>query len=757
MWRIGSAFLCGHCCIHLLPSLPPPWPGVVLPAVVLLIAAALRSLLLAIAVCGMGWAWAHAYAHINEDLPQALEGRDLLVVGHIASIVDTRDTDPQFEFAVKSSAVGVPPKLKLTWYDATLQPRPGELWQFVVRLKRRNGFANPGGFDYEAHLFRARIGATGYIRADERNRRIAAGNWRHGVLRVRAWLAERIALAAGNSRMLGVLQGLAVGETRAMSPQQWRVFAATGTTHLLAISGLHISMIAALAAALGGLIVRWPGAQRLRITAIHGQTIAGMSAAVGYSLLAGMSVPTQRTLVMLCIYFAARWSRRAMSVGNALGLSLLGVLLVDPFAPLSVGAWLSFGAVAVIIVATSGRLRAAGALVNFARVQWSVTVGLLPILVIAFGGVSLISPVANAIAVPLFTLVLVPLVLTGTAVAALSSEIGGWLLTFASQLLSWCWPLMQWLSEQPVAMGYLPRSPILVYALLAVGAMLLVLPGVAPLRVAALALCVPAMSFRPPTPAQGAFELTMLDVGQGLAVVVATHSHTLVYDTGPGFRTGRDTGELVVLPFLRSRGVRAIDRLIVSHGDFDHDGGMDSLLAGMTTRSVLAGPSVRQNAANLERCTQGQSWIWDGVTFEIVHPGPLSSAGKDNDSSCVLRVSAAGGSALLTGDIEALAEEEIVARELRPVDVVTIPHHGSRSSSTAAFIAAVQPTLALVSAGYGNRWQFPKRDVVERWRMAGADIASTIDSGAIAVTLEPHRPISVRHFRREHRRYWSAR
>jgi competence protein ComEC len=757
MLRIGIAFLTGVCCVHALSSLPAWWICLGALAIGLSVARLVRSVLLAALLLGFGWAWSHAQLRLADDLPAELEGRDVLVRGRIASIPDSRDLDPQFELDVeRGDDPRVPSRLRLTWYDADLRLRAGEQWQLVVRLKRRSGFANPGGFDYEAYLFREGIGATGYVRSDERNAKLADPGAKEAVLRTRAWLAERIALAVGGSTMLGILTGLAVGDTQSMTPEQWRVFAATGTSHLMAISGLHISMVAALAALLGGAIVRWPGAQSARLTAIHGQALAGMSAALCYSLLAGMSVPTQRTLAMLCIYFVARVCRRTLSVGNALGLSLIGVLLIDPFAPLSVGAWLSFVAVGVIVLATAGRLRAANAVVNFARVQWSVTIGLLPILIIAFGSVSLIAPVANALAVPLFTLIIVPLTLAGTALATVSIEIGGWLLHASAQLLEWCWPVLRWLAEQPLALWYMPELPVTHLAMLALGALLLVLPGTLPLRFTAVALCLPAALFEPPTPERGGYELAMLDVGQGLAVVVRTHSHVLVYDTGPAFRTGRDAGELVVLPYLRSRGVHAIDGLVISHGDLDHAGGMKTLLAGMRTRSVLAGASV-DAPVGVERCAEGQRWQWDGVMFELLHPEPERPSGSDNDGSCVLKVTGAGGTALLTGDIEAQAEADIVARTGVAADIVTVAHHGSRSSSTPAFVSATQAKLALVSAGYRNRWNFPRPEIVHRWRDAGAEFLSTIDSGAIHIEVPPHRGISVRHFRRERHRYWSAR
>lgn len=767
MLRIGIAFLIGNCCLHVLPALPTVWPGALLLALVLVLALAvafakgaaifLRAYFFLVILLGFGWAWAHARLRLDSDLPPVLEGRDLIVTGRIASMLDVREADPQFEFDVEdASDARVPKRIRLAWYDSDVRPLAGERWRFVVRLKRRNGFANPGGFDYEGYLFRVGIAATGYVRQDDRNARLEAGDTSYLILRTRAWIGTRIAHATDNSPMLGILQGLAVGDTQAMTPDQWSVFAATGTSHLMAISGLHITMIAALAAYAGGCIVRWRRAQRLRLTAIHGQALAGIVAAVSYSLLAGMSVPTQRTLVMLCLFFALRWARREMSIGGALGIALLGVLIIDPFAPLAIGAWLSFGAVAIILLATIGRIGRERAHVNFVRVQLAVTIGMLPIVVIAFGAQSLISPFANAVAVPLFTLLLVPLVLFGSFLAAISIDVGGVVLGVATQVLEWSWPFFRWLAERPWSMWYFPELPLVHCILLVLAAGLLIAPSLWPTRVAAMLLCAPALMFEPETPLAGDYEVTILDVGQGLAIVVRTHSHVLVYDAGPAFRTGRDTGELVVVPYLRARGVRALDGLVVSHDDLDHRGGAGSIIRSLPTQTVIVGPSVQRAPAGSHRCVAGQRWVWDEVTFEILHPSAGSNAG-DNDTSCVVRISAQSGSTLLTGDIESDAELELVNRGLLPADVVVVAHHGSRSSSTEAFVQATRPRLAAVSAGYRNRWGFPQPAITERWQSAGAIVSSTIEAGAIQIEVTRRRGPTVRAYRQEHRTYWASR
>jgi competence protein ComEC len=773
MWSIGIAFLIGHCLIHRLSDLPTGWPWLPFGALVLLAAARLQSGAALALLVGIAWAWGHAAARLAGELPDTLEGVDVQVRGDVVSLprfIGTHepDTDVQFELAVASAhcvdagcegdRLRVPPRIALAWYDHEQLPAPGEAWQLTVRLKRRNGFANPGGFDYEGQLFRSGIGATGYVRADADNRRLAEPAARHTVVRLRGWIARRLQQALGPSPMLGIVQGLAVGDTHAIEAEQWRVFAATGTTHLLAISGLHISMVAALAAWLGGGIVRWRHAQALRLTAIHGQAFAGAAAALLYSLLAGWSVPTQRTLVMLAVYFLARCCRRHGSTADALGIALVAVLLLDPFAPLAVGAWLSFGAVTIIALALHGRIQRAAPVASFARMQLLMAVGLAPLLIVAFGSLSLIAPLANALAVPFFSFLIVPLVLLGAVIASVSLGAGSWWFAVVGWLLEQAWWVLQWLADQPLAVLYLPAPSLLVELALVCGAALWVVPGIWPLKLVALLLCLPAFITGPRAPRPGEFTVTVLDVGQGSAHVIQTHRHVVVYDTGPAFRSGRDTGELVLLPYLRSRGIRSIDLLVVSHDDLDHRGGVRSLLAGMPVRRVMVGPSVRTAPAQQwpilrQPCQRGLVWVWDAVNFDMQHPGSTTHE-RDNDSSCVLRVAAAGGSVLLTGDIERAGEAELLAAGLAPSDIVLVPHHGSRTSSSAEFVATVHARWAVVSAGYRNRWGMPKQDVVERWQATGAQLLITSEDGAIQFTVDAHGIGPPRRYRAGARRYW---
>jgi competence protein ComEC len=751
---IALAFLAGHCFVHVWPRLPAlHWTVLIVPAVIVALTSKQPSRYwVAAALCGVVWAWSHAAIRLAAELPTQLEGRDILLRGFIASLPDA-NADPQFLFQVVAGQPGVPSRVRLTWYRAPTRPQAGEQWQLMVRLKRRNGFANPGGFDYEGHLFREGIGATGYVRDDERNRRLQSVSLRYAVDGVRGWIGARIAASVGDEPMLGVLQGLAIGDAQGMSAQQWRVFSATGMTHLMAISGLHIGMIAMAAAWCGGFIVRCRRAQRLGWTAMHGQVIAGMSAALIYSVLAGLSVPTQRTLIMLCIYFLLRWQRRTLAFGQSLGLALILVLIIDPFAPLAVGAWLSFGAVVVLVLALSGRIGRDGVIGNFARVQLAVTIGLVPLLLASFGNLSLVSPLANAIAVPLFTLLVVPSVLIGTVAAAIHPAAGALVLKVFVALLNGSWPMFQWLADQSMSVWYAPQPSWPVFVALLCGVLLLILPAIWPLRVVGLLLCLPIVCYRVPTPPAGTFELTVLDVGQGSAAVVRTHSHVLLYDTGPAFQSGRSAADLAVLPFLRHAGVRQLDMLLISHGDQDHSGGMQAVLEGLPVRTLMLGPSVPASSRPRVRCERGQQWTWDGVSFEVLHPQPAAEQSR-NDSSCVVLIRGRDGTTLLTGDIEIDAERALLDGGVPRVDVVVAPHHGSGTSSSSLFVATTRPDVTIFSTGYRNRWGMPRADVVERWQKAGARTFDTSTSGAITATFAAGN-VQVREQRHTRRRYWT--
>jgi competence protein ComEC len=746
MWRIAAGALAGSCSfLTLVHGLAAPRLAGLVALLWLLALASRRPWLVAGAVAVTGTA-AHAHLALADRLDPGLEGQWLRVRGTVVSVPQGPLEVLRFRFEPDAEpARRLPKRLELTWYDAPAAVVAAERLELEVRLRRPRGFANPGGTDNEARMLRERIGASGYVRTGRSLGRGTDAAWRHPVLLARARVHEVVRDVLHERPAAGIVSGLAVGLQDALSRDQWRTLARSGTSHLMAISGLHIAMVAAMAAWAGGRVQRWRQRRGATTTPRDAAVIAGACAALGYSLLAGWSVPTQRTLVMLALAALALVLRRRTGVADGLGACVLGVLLLDPLAPLAPGFWLSFGAVAAILFAATGYVRKPSLFGGYLQVQAAVTIGLVPMLVGSFGTVSLVSALVNLYAIPLYTLLVVPAVLLSCAVAVAWAPAGEPLLRATAALIEATWPLIELPTHAPLASWTVAALDPVAWLALGLGAVGALAPLPVVGRLAGAAIAVTACLWRPPLVAPGEARITMLDVGQGLAVVVETRAHTLVYDAGPSFRTGSDTGQLVVVPYLRHRGVRAIDVLAVSHDDDDHAGGVASVLEAIPVARLAAGPSVPRTKfdaaattpAEWQRCRRGERWNWDGVGFEWLHPG-AGPYERDNDGSCVLRVSAGRRSALITGDVEARAEAEMLEHAgLAAADVVVVPHHGSRTSSSPAFVERARPRWAVYAVGYRNRWGFPKAQVVERWREAGARDLRTSTSGAVTFVLRP--------------------
>lgn len=748
------AWLLGACTLLQLPALPGPaavallWLGCALPAIV-----ARRPALLAFAL-GFTLAWLQCAGRLGDRLDPQLEGRTLGITGVVASVPQQVGDGLRLRVATEPQP-GVPPLVELTWYEPEWRPRAAERLRVEARLRRPRGFANPGGADYEARLLREGVGATGYVRTIERFARDRRDVARYPVLVARDEIAAAIRDALGERPAAGIVAGLSVGLQDALSQEQWRELARSGTSHLMAISGMHVGMFAVVAAWVAARVQRWRQRRGALGTARDAAVAAGSAAALAYGALAGWSVPTQRTAVMIAIVAAALWARRRVGAADALALGGIAVLALEPLAPLAVGFWLSFGAVAAILFVAGGRIEQGGLLQGYARAQWAVTAGLVPVLVGSFGSVSLVSVAVNMVAIPLYTLLIVPAVLAGTALLLAVPEAGARALQGVAWLIESTWPLIAVPASWSWATwGVAGLTPALWLALLA-GACVALAPLPAAGRCAGCLLVLASCAWRAPPPDHGAVHFAMLDVGQGHAAVVATRHHVLVYDAGPAFRSGGDAGAMAVEPYLRHRGVRAVDVLVASHDDLDHAGGAASIVRLLPVRRLVASGHALDALGPTERCRRGDRWTWDGVSFEWLHPG--DDAGRtDNDGSCVLRVRAGPHTLLLTGDIERRAEADLLVQDgPGRADVIVVPHHGSRTSSTQAFVAATRPDWALVPSGHRNRWGFPKQDVVERWRQAGAAVLVGWSTGAIEFELHPARPLAPpRLWRPAQRRLW---
>lgn len=735
-------------------------------------------LVCAVALAGaVGFVWAHdrAERRLADALAPAHEGRDLILVGVIRglpySVAGIAAPGIRFTFEVERTltpGVEVPRHLSLSWYgresDSSLPDlAPGERWRIVARLKRPHGSANPEGFDLERWLLEQNLRATGTVRAaEDANARLDAFVPSAGAFvdRARDRVARHIRAALAGAPYAGVIVALVVGEQRGIAAEEWTLFNRTGIGHLLSISGLHITMLAALAAALAARLwrraarrgARWP----LRVSVAQTAAMAGFVAAFAYTLMAGFAVPAQRTLWMLAIVAFALFAQRGFRPSHVLAAALAIVVTLDPWAVEAVGFWLSFAAVAALMYAGMGlertvdaakpsawavRMRASA--LEAARAQAAVTLALAPLTMLFFQQVSLVSPLANALAIPVVSFVVTPLALFGGIVGAVLGV--AWPLRVAHEVFAWLALPLQALGSWPLAAVEWPAPSGWAVAAALLGLAWLAAPRGVPARSAGVALLLPLVLTRHALPPEGEFRALVFDVGQGTAVLVETAKHRLLYDAGPRYTDEADAGNRVVLPHLRAIGARGVDALVLSHRDQDHAGGARTLVNEREIGAVLAqfelDEEVRALAGEVGPCTAGRHWRWDGVDFEILHPPPGMPITRkhSNGASCVLRVGAGSHAVLLTGDIEAAQETDLVRHmsERLRADALLVPHHGSMSSSTAGFIAAVAPRVALIQAGYRNRFGHPRAEVLQRYAAAGTRIVRTDRDGAILLRVSP--------------------
>ncbi|MDT8364394.1 MAG: DNA internalization-related competence protein ComEC/Rec2 [Nitrosomonas sp.] len=556
---------------------------------------------------------------------------------------------------------------------------------------------------------------------------------------------------------------MAVGDQRAIPSAQWDTFTRTGTNHLMAISGLHITLVSGLIFGLVYWLWRRHSGLTLRLPVSKIAIAAGLVAALIYALLSGFAVPARRAFLMLAVLSVAFWQDRRIPMATVLGWVLLVVALFDPWAVISPGFWLSFAAVGLIGLTVSGRIGQAGIVVSWIRIQWAITLGLLPLLLFLFGQASLISPVANALAIPWMTFGVVPFTLLALLPGLEFS------LSIAHAAMQGLMIVLQWLAEMPLAVWRQPAPELWMVAAAVIGMIWLLLPGGPglgvvsgfPARWLGALVVLPLFLNSPARPAEGELWLTVLDVGQGLAIVARTRQHNLLFDTGPGYG-GTDSGERIILPYLRGEGITALDRMIVSHADSDHAGGALSVLAGIPTRSFLGSLEndhpVKQAIADHQHCRVGDSWQWDNVHFAILHPEQDERPGRNrnrNESSCVLKITTRHGSVLVPADIGRVSEYGLLqrVRDALPATVLIAPHHGSKSSSSAAFVHHVNPAYAIFSMGYRNPFNHPHPEVVSRYREQGARILRSDRDGAIMLRLTRH-GVAIDTSRELGRRFW---
>ena len=760
------SFVLGVGLLFTLPELPPGW-ALALPAAGLAWLASHwpPARLPCLLVLGALWAHLAAEPYLEQRLPAELTRADLRLEGRVAALPEVKPGATRFRFLVEEAWRGEERlafrgPVRLSWRGAPTL-RVGERRALGVRLKPPHGFANAGGFDYERWLFQQGLLATGYVREEGDLGLLAPGPGPYLLDRWRQRLGERLGGLIADSPARGVMLALVLGERAAIPTDQWTLLTRTGVNHLVAISGLHVGLVAASVF----FLTRWAWSRRpglvLWLAAPRAGALGGLAAALLYSALAGFAISTQRALIMLAVVLAALLWGRTPRLWTGLTVALAGVLLLDPVGVLSYGLWLSFGAVAALLLGLGHRLPAADLWGRWGRAQWVVTLGLLPLLLLLFGRASLISPAVNLVAVPLFSLLLMPLVLVAALLA---------LLPVPGLDLPWIWTadLMAWLLEGLTALAAWPWAAVSLaarptWAWVAAfgGALLLLTPRGLPGRWLGLPLLLPLLVLRPPGPKPGEAWFQLLDVGQGLVAIVRTAHQVLVFDTGPAFAGGFNTGEAVVAPYLREIGVDRIDTLVLSHADQDHVGGLAGLVAALPITQLLTGEpaapevlaALREGGPRPEACRAGQGWEWDGVTFEVLYPVTAGLAG--NDASCVLWVATPGGSLLLTGDLGQAGERRLVRERPLTASLLVAGHHGSNTSTSRELLQAARPRWVLYSSGFANRYGFPAAAVRQRVAASGATELNTAANGAIGFILSPTGLLGPDLYRVQHRRLWS--
>ncbi len=771
------------------------------------------SWVVALGLLAFGSVGLRASVFLDAGLAPILEGQDVAVRGVVASLPQRNESALRFRLQVETAqvtgrAVALPELVDVAWYTGTSfgktplvadtlptlpDVRAGERWDLTLRVKAPHGSRNPHGFDYELWLWGQGVQATGYVRTTAKDlapQRLEQ-TWRYPVSWARQAVREAIYREVDDRQRAGLLAALVVGDQAAIDRADWDVFRATGVAHLVSISGLHITMFAWGAALCIGWLWRRSGRLCLAAPAPHAALVGGVLLACAYSGFSGWGVPAQRTCLMLATVGLLRLSGARWPWPMVWAFACAVVVALDPWALLQAGFWLSFVAVGVLFASGSEVLRhtaaadavpisaairtgrtgiwqaaratiarAATTLRAESRQQWLITLALAPLTLLLFGQVSVVGLLANVLAIPWVTLVVTPLAMLGVVLPGLWSV--------ASVAVGLLLAVLQWFAEWPWASLSLAIAPLWVGALAVVGGLVVVMPWPWSMRLLGLPLVLPLVLWRATLPPQGEFELLAADIGQGNAVLVRTANHALLYDAGPRYSQDSDAGHRVLVPLLQALQTR-LDVLMLSHRDMDHVGGAAAILA-MQPQAQLMSSIEADNAVQrirpATRCVAGQRWQWDGVGFEVLHPLAQDYAGaaKPNALSCVLRISNGTRSALLVGDIEHDQEARLVRDAavadavVLKADVLLVPHHGSKTSSSAAFLAAVAPTVGVVQAGYRNRFGHPAPGVQARYRDHGVQLVDSPHCGAYTwQSWKPDAPLADVCFRIHALRYWHHR
>lgn len=752
MLLYALAFLLGDGLLQWLPTLPDVPGFVALSCMLVLLSYWIKKTWFRVfVIMVVGFAYSAWYAHhmLVKRLPLPLAGKLLMVTGTVMRVPSTNHDTTHFRFHITQP---FDKEVRLSWHHPRQPINVGQVWRFKVRLQPPRGTANLGGFDFTAWSVVQGLHANGYVVRDSSNQLLMTqGN-------VLPWQRWRQAIFTALLPLLPETQtahwlpALIMGERQGISQSEWHVLRMTGTNHLMAIAGLHIGLIVALVHACCLFIWRRMAVLCLYVPAHYAAAIVGLGVAIFYSMLAGFSLPTQRASIMLTVVVLGYVSKRVLCHWHVWAMALILVLLINPLQILTDSFWLSFGTLSLIFYGMHGRLGVKGIWWKWGRVQWVIGIGLVPLSLLLFHECSFISFIANTLAIPWMLFTILPCCLLAVFTLFLSPPLAHVCLTLADYALRVLMYGLTWLSTLPLA-TVVVSAPVGYVVAAMVGVLIALSPLPLLPRLLSILWFLPLLFYQPARPALGEIKLTVLDVGQGLSVVIETATHTLLYDAGARFLSGSDMGERVVVPYLHYAGIKKLNALVISHDDNDHRGGVSSVLASMATQHIVA--SRRQPYWPATLCERGQTWQWDNVAFTFLHPHGQHS-NKNNDS-CVLRISNGYYHVLLTGDIEKAAEQVLVKRAASQLaaTILIAPHHGSKTSSTSPFIQAVMPRYVVYSVGYHNQYHFPHPSVVKAYTAIKAQQVTTAEWGMLQFHL-PARPskISTEYYRQRYRHYW---
>ena len=752
------AFAIGIICLLSFVNLPPVWGILFIFPVIIFVRIHRLFKLVFMFFIGFYCAWFYAYTYINKTLPEELENSDILIKGIVMDFPERYDDHVRFKLKLididntKGVSWSSSPVIRLSWYKPAQLVKPGEIWQLKVKLKRPYGFMNPGGFDYEYWLMRQQINALGYVKESSHNHQIENSS-SYFLQQIRYAVAEKLKQVAPE-RLYGLVLALSLGERSALSSKQKNILTRTGTAHLIAISGLHLSLVAGIIFLIARFI--WSRFYFLteKLPASVFASVISFLAVFFYAALAGFSLPTQRALIMIGVLMYAIFSGRQIVFSSVIAISVFIILLFDPFSIIAADFWLSFMAVIFIIYTLSFRINRTRKLTKWIYLQCYLSLALCPLLILWFKQIPVYSVLANMIAIPLIGFVVVPLTLVAMIMLFMLPSISDFIYNLILFISNMNWNYLEFLSQQQFGVIPVTGPNVFTIVLAIIGALILLMPRGIPARWLGVVWFLPLIFPIIKKPHDSEFDLTLLDVGQGLSAVIQTKEHTLVYDTGARFSERFNIGDAVLVPYLRNNGVDKISMLIISHGDNDHIGGAKSVLSHFETEQILTSVPEKLPLHESQYCSIGQTWEWDDVRFEILHPDLNNSLSGNNDS-CVLKVTGITGSVLLTGDIEKEAEKALLMRSPEKIDanVLIVPHHGSKTSSTNHFIDAVSPEYAFFPAGYRNRFGFPKQDILFRYENRGIDTRVSYQTGALSVKFRKN-GLQLHEFRQDNHHFW---